>query len=49
MQNELDIVENLEVSEKDSDLVEEHLTVEIPTEIQAGRFATSWGCDYAVA
>jgi hypothetical protein len=47
MQNELDIVENVEVLENDNDLIEEHLTVEIPTEIQAGAFATSWGCKYA--
>jgi hypothetical protein len=33
---------------QDTGLTEEHLTVEIPTEIQAGRFATSWGCSFAL-
>jgi hypothetical protein len=49
MQNELNVVENNEASDQDTGLVEEHLTVEIPTEIQAGAFGTSWGCKYQEA
>lgn len=46
MEQNLNEIET-EAREQDSDVVEEHLTVEIPTDIQAGRFATSWGCNFA--
>jgi len=47
MEKDLNEIETADVREQDNDVVEEHLTVEIPTEIQAGRFATSWGCKFA--
>jgi hypothetical protein len=41
------LVDTQVVDTKAADVVEERLTVEIPTEIQAGAFAAAWGCDYA--
>jgi hypothetical protein len=47
MENELNEIETSEARDQDDVVVEEHLTVEIPTDIQAGRFSTSWGCQFA--
>ncbi len=47
MERDLNEIETADVREQDNDVTEEHLTVEIPTEIQAGRFATAWGCKFA--
>jgi hypothetical protein len=42
-------LELVDMVETDNSVVEERLTVEIPTEIQAGVLSTSWGCDFALA
>jgi hypothetical protein len=47
MDKELNENETTETREQEDGVSEEHLTVDVPTEIQAGRFVTAWGCKFA--
>jgi hypothetical protein len=45
---EQELNQSIEIQENSVDAdVEERLTVEVPTEIQAGAFVAAWCCDYA--